>query len=287
MTSHVPLGDPKCGGALFLLPREIRNEIYRLLVKGHYLDTALFWQFSGPGVDPRSDVRPDFAILHVSKIVGREATEILYAESVFRFIITCRSNYEKETHMLSPDLDRMERLAPMIQNVTLDDYSFEMPNEFYFANISIAVQNFGGLKIRRRSLLIRMLGCSEYDSKGTIFPYLFHHLMAFIGFRATTLEVLHARWLLYFPAFTSPSPDEAKNGRKIRKKVAGIVQAAVEVLEPVLGPAASGFKFDVGGGPVASWNLSRLGDTSLIGYLEFRPNKHLVESQVAKEDEVH
>lgn len=31
-----PLGDPKHGGALFTL-REIRDEIYKLVVKGRYL----------------------------------------------------------------------------------------------------------------------------------------------------------------------------------------------------------------------------------------------------------
>lgn len=36
ITSHAALGDPKYGGALFLLAREIRDQIYGLLFQGRY-----------------------------------------------------------------------------------------------------------------------------------------------------------------------------------------------------------------------------------------------------------
>lgn len=36
-TSNYRLGDPSHGRALFLLPQEVQDEIYRLLVKSRYL----------------------------------------------------------------------------------------------------------------------------------------------------------------------------------------------------------------------------------------------------------
>ena len=282
MTSHVKLGDSKHGGALFLLPREIRDEIYRLLVKGSYLDTGCFYRCSRKDRYPPTDIRPDFAILRVSKSIGREATEILYSESVFRFIITTGFYGE---HILSPDLDRMKRLAPTIQNVILDVGSFNEPDVFYEINMPVAVQSFGGLDVTRRSLLVRMLSCAKFWSKGRELPRVCQQLKAFVGFRAATLEVVPARWLLSTLPINS-SPDAAKNARKIRKIVAQTAQTVAEELEPILGPAASGFRISAGNVPIPDFKLSRLRNTSLIGYLEFPSNKNLVEDQVAKENQV-
>ena len=283
MTSYASLGDPKHGGALFLLPPEIRDEIYRLLVKGSYLDTGCFYQYSGKEFDARNNVRADFAILQLSKSIGREATEILYSESVFRFVITTRLC---EEHILIPDLDRMKRLAPMIQNVILDIRKFDVPDPFYEKNMGIAVQNFGGLDIRRRSLLVRMLGCSKFWAKAKGLPRVCQQLKAFVGFSAATLEVWPEESLLSGPRTSPSTVVGAMIDRKTRKVVARIAQAVAEELEPVLGPAVSGSRFDAGNVPLPGLNLSRLGDPSLIGYLEFHSNKHSVESQVAKEDQV-
>ena len=285
MTSYVPLGDPKHGGALFVLPREIRDEIYRLLVKGSYLDTGCFYRYPDKGFLARNDVQPDFAILQLSKSIGREATEILYSESVFRFVITTRRIYEED--ILSPDLDRMKRLAPMTQNVVLDvDHSFDRPDPFCEINMDIAVQNFGGLDITRRSLLVRMWQCSQswFKEKGS--TRVCQQLKAFLGFRAATLEVLPTIALLLGPFIKFSEVDDGKYERNIRKEVARIAQAVAEELEPVLGPAVSGFRCHTGIVPLPNCNLKELLHRRLIGYLEFHSNKHSVENQVAKEDQV-
>ena len=281
MSGHVPLRDPNHDGVLSVLPREIRDKIYRLLVKGSYLDTASMYRYSGSEVDAHNDVQPDFAILQLSKSIGREATEILYSESVFRFVITTRGFNEE--HILIPDNDRMKRLAPMIQNVVLDIHCYEPPDPFYEMNMGIAVQNFGGLDIRRRSLLVRLLDCSQFWS---IRPRICEKLKAFVGFRTATLEVLPSSWLLLGSPVISSGTDDAENGRNIREIVAGIAQAVAEELEPVLGPAVSGFRFHAENLPPLDSNLSRLRDFSLIAYLEFHSDKHSVENPVAKEDKV-
>ena len=73
------LGDPKHGGALFILSREVRDEIYRLVVKKRYVIHITRWNDSIP-----SRGKHNFAILQVSKAINHEASDILYAESVFR-----------------------------------------------------------------------------------------------------------------------------------------------------------------------------------------------------------
>ena len=283
MTSRVPLGDSKHGGALFLLPREIRDEVYRLLVRGSYLDTTCLYRYSDKAFEPQQGVRPDFAILRVSKSISREATEILYSESVFRFVITSWISRES---ILTPDLDRIKRLAPMIQNVVLDVDRFIVPDEVYELNMGVAVQNFGGLGIRRRSLLVRALGSSKFVSKGMGLPIVCEHLKAFVGFRATTFEALPANWMLRQYSLDRPGIDDAGKARKIRRFQTQIFQTVAKNLEPVLGPAISGFRFDTGKVHIPDSYLSRLGDTSLIGYLEFPSNKHWVENQVVKEDQM-
>ena len=283
MTSRVPLGDSKHGGALFLLPREIRDEIYRFLVRGSYLDTTCLYRYSDGAFEPQRGVRPDFAILRVSKSISREATEILYSESVFRFVITVGVTGERISR---PDLGRIKRLAPMIQHVVLDTDRLVMPDTVFDLNMGVAVQIFGGLDIRRRSLLVRVLSCSKFFSRGMGLPIVCEHLKAFVGFRATTLEAVPANWLLQKYSFNRPGRDDAEKARKIRMFQTRIVQTVAEDLEPVLGPAVSGFRFDTGYVHIPDSYLSRLGDTSLIGYLEFPSNKHSVENQVVKEDQM-
>ena len=285
MTSHVPLGDPKHGGALFLFPREIRDEIYRLLVKGSYLDIGCFNRI----LYPRTDVRPDFAILQVSKSIGREATEILYSESVFRFVLTTRTYGE---NILNPDLDRIKRLAPMIPNVIFDVYNSSMRDRilgtgdlWHAMNMAILAQDFGGLDIRRRSLLVRLLDCSKYGDGATRVSPVYQRLKAFVGFRAATVEVLPLESFLKPPP-DSPSTIDAITCTKIKQRVTWITQTVAKELEPLLGPAVSGFRFDAGCSPLLGHNNLRARDPSLVGYLEFHPNKHTVDNQVVKEDQV-
>ena len=282
MTSHGLLGDPKHGGALFLLPREIRDNIYRLLVKGNYLDTGCFCHHSNEDLYARTDVRPDFAILQLSKSIGREATDILYSESVFRLVIT---TWSLGKHIFSPDLDRMKRLAPIIQNVILDLRTYSKTLTFYETNMGIAIQNFGGLAIRRRSLLVRMLGSSEHWITGKGLPRICQQLNAFVGFRIATVEILPVESLLR-PPLDNSSTYEVMMCRRIRKDVARIAKVVAEELEPVLGPAVSGFRFDAGDVPLLGLGCPRVLNTSLIGYLEFHSNKHSVENQVVKGDQV-
>lgn len=90
MTSTIanlsPLGDSKHGGGLFTLPRKIRDEIFRLLVKGKYLVP----RHTGPGhkvsfLKRETFDEPNLVVVWVSKAVSHEAQQVLYSESIFRY----------------------------------------------------------------------------------------------------------------------------------------------------------------------------------------------------------
>ncbi|KAF6229506.1 hypothetical protein HO173_011546 [Letharia columbiana] len=86
-SSRIPLGDSEHGGALFTLPREIRDEIYRLLVKGRHCvflpSEPVHGDTLTDGIDKFD--KHDLVILRTSKAISREAHEILYSESIFRY----------------------------------------------------------------------------------------------------------------------------------------------------------------------------------------------------------
>ncbi len=69
-------GDPKHGGALFTLPREIRDDIYRLLVKGRHNVYSTLEDEEGR-IFTKSTVpdKPDLVILQISRAISHEAEE--------------------------------------------------------------------------------------------------------------------------------------------------------------------------------------------------------------------
>ena len=153
-TSHALLGDPKNGGALFLLPPEIRETIYRFLVKDRYavIHSRLHWQLAIRG-DPSMVVRPKvLSILRFSKAVCGEATKILYSETVFRFAIANLGLGVRVNAFLDDDnIDRVKKFAPMMKYIILDVNAMSTAWAYYVleALMRNAVDLFGGIDIRR------------------------------------------------------------------------------------------------------------------------------------------
>ena len=143
---HTPLSDRKHGGDLFYLPQEIRDMIYRYLVKGRYLDSKPSKENErsrgAPGT--AEDAGADLSILRVSKIVGYEASEILYSEGVFRFIIDFKC---RDDEMVKDKTHRLNRLAPMMNNVVLDCHSYNVsaPNLGLGRKYAIIQHALGGI----------------------------------------------------------------------------------------------------------------------------------------------
>ena len=103
-TSLGTIGNPSHGGALFILPREVRDEIYRLVVKRRY-HTSHFL--------PVGTYVNDLAIFRVSRAIGHEATDIWLSESLFVFVIDFEDHVKRGVP--SELLDRMKNVELQLE----------------------------------------------------------------------------------------------------------------------------------------------------------------------------
>lgn len=226
-TSPTGLGNSSYGGALFILPREIRDDIYRLVVKNHYI--IYVTQGENDATLPAKQEH-DFAILEVSKVVNLEASEILYSESVFRFAVDCRAHgiVWVPTHLT----DRMKNVA-----ITFGERSDWCPDFFSWKKLrtyldhreticQAVIASFTGAKIARNNLHIRLFFCGP-ELVVTQWIAILDKFNSFIGFRTIVLEVItrDARRLLR--NLSKLEVDRAnERAQKIR-----------DILEPTLGLA--------------------------------------------------
>ena len=281
-TNRAPLGNPKYGGALFLLPREIRDYVYRDLVKGHYLGPTRLPRYNSNGIDlVLNFVKPDFSILRVSKIIGSEAKETMYSESVFRLII---SSDTFQDWVPRPDHDCMRNVVPLMKNVVLDveTWSLDMVDRMGQLEYDILIPILRGSDSRCQDLRVRMLGCSQFSLQGNKVANFCHQLKAIHGLRAVTVEVLPMYWMV--DAHHYYYLDDPDKGRSTRQLVSRITRAVAKELEPAFGPAVSGFKSDTGHLPIPNCCTLSLEGISLVGFLNFHPGRHSVEKHVADEE---
>ena len=233
-TSYSTLGDPSYGGALFTLPREVRDEIYRLVVRKRYII-----YITRPGSDDPlpSTGKHEFAILQVSKAINHEASDILYAESVFRF----------STNLLFTASSAPAHLANRMTNVEFDFKGYSYYWEQAYAMIDAATAGSANTNIRRKHLHIRFFECRPLVVT-RLSTYLSKALNALISFRTVHVEVvsvcpryLEEREELFmdlFGFFGDP--------QKIQKETTiTIGQQILDILTPTLGPAETAVRGDV------------------------------------------
>ena len=84
-TSPASLGTSQHEAGLFLLPRELRDEIYRLVLKGHYVIRV---ESAKSHSSAKATKNSDLSILMVSKAIWHEASDIWLSESTFQFRIS-------------------------------------------------------------------------------------------------------------------------------------------------------------------------------------------------------
>lgn len=270
-TSHALSGDPKKGGALFQLPREVRDIIYRFVHKDYYqVVPSRLYMYIGD-----RKAKPEFSILRVSKIFSGEAAKILYSKSVFRFALANIDFALRENGFLDDeDADHVKKFAPMMKNVILDinGMSIEWRGHILNGLMRQAIDLFGGIENRRRSLRVRILSCTDW-LVGREMGSFCQQLKELVGYRAAVVEVYSSLWELRMSAYRALE-DEARSER-ITNSVSRIMVAVTEELEPSFGPAISSFKLQPGNAPVLNEKPLILGDTVLVGYLKFRPGKHI------------
>ena len=233
------LGGPIYAGALFTLPREVRDEIYRLVIRKRYI---IYITRPGSGDAFPSRGKHEFAILQVSKAINHEVSEILYAESVFRLSM----DFCSFKHSFVP-----AHLYNRMTNAELDFHglSYGPPFVSFYgfcenakALLDAATAGFDGTDIRRNHLHIRFFDCCP-----GVVTRLSSHLSkasnAFIGFRTVLIQVvsISARYLRRLR-----NMDLQESFGDVQKETTiTIGQQILDLLTPTLGPAEVAVPGDV------------------------------------------
>lgn len=232
------LGDPKHGGALFTLPREIRDDIYRLLVKGRH---TVYLPLKNEGGDTFKSIahdKPDLVILQISRAISREAQEILYSESVFRYSMNFHASkaLQPPTHLVS----RMKKVKMLLSYLTSesdrDIYQDTHPSykRRMAAICEATIDNFTGAQILRTTCHVQFVAFKP-DTIQPLSSHILPKLKDFTGFRTVLVDVClekefeaRMRW------------EKSKNiGSKgeTTAMVEQIRQTIKDAMEPTLGPA--------------------------------------------------
>ncbi|CAD6590401.1 MAG: hypothetical protein ASARMPRED_004803 [Alectoria sarmentosa] len=252
------LGDPKHGGALFTLPREIRDEIYRLLIKGCYLIYAPLvlldrGNFRSSFRDRKPRVHePDLTIFRISQAISHEAQEIYYSESIFRYEI-----HFAVTEALKPPtqvVNRMKKVEIDIRGLTSKNFLYQDDHPIYKRRIAeicgATIDDFMGAQILRDTILVRFFGCKP-EMITSLSRNILPKLRAFNGFRTIFVEIWPHRI-----AKQKELPENMDSDGQITTDFEQIRQSVKDAMEPTLGPATT-----------------RINDFTI--YLKFRPRQHV------------
>ena len=183
-------------GTLVILPREVRDEIYRYLVIGRYNlyqcscdGSAEIYTITKPqlALKPAND-HPNLAISEVSKVTHDEATSILYSESVFRY----RGDYAYVRVPWTPPpasaFDRLMKIECEFDwfhwsDEWYDAHRFIIDNQLYA--ILDTLTGFGKL----RNMLLIKFTLGPPDTCEALFSHVIRRLKALVGFRTVIIVV--------------------------------------------------------------------------------------------------
>ena len=243
------LGDRWNGGALFTIPRELRDEIYRLVFKRQYI---LPEYCNDGGFSDTNLTKADMAILRVSRAVGYEAQELLYLESTFRVV----AYFNPRIKDLKPPPQALHRVKK-VEIVTLLPWHFSRRVVDWSSKIEeiceVILGNFTGTAIRRDSCHIQ---CGSLGS-AYIFRLMSHilpRLAAFNGFDTILMEA--SIEAIYKRIERQELYGRGRTLRKLTRHFEGFNQVVKDGMEPTLGPA-------------------KISKDRFTSRFEFRPREHL------------
>ena len=270
---------PNDDGILFEMPRDIRDETYRYLLKGSYnlyrppylVSTARDRAIRHGGHLEIDRDGPDFSILRVSKAINLEAVRVLYTESIFESWLDF-GEYRPYTHHANGVTDGMMKLKFNI--VGLGDRSQlrffpEARSRAYLKNMEdicrATIDRFTGTEITRNYMHITFHPTIELESELT--SPLFHSLENLSGFRTVRIDLLLDLLSWSFTGGTYDPQLAINHGTKL-------MQAVTARLEPALGPAVP-------------QHFNSPGDFDYYGCLVFHPHQYMAEksgSEVKREE---
>ena len=223
-------------------PAELRNMIYRYLVRKTYLVYWPLWEERNPlGLDtdlPLPESLVESPILQVSKATRREALALLYAESTFRYWV---DRTRKSCHYR--DACPGEEILDLVQNIEIH---VSVPNLLSDVPSLVTVQTCEGIANKlqhtstlRNTLLIRFYDCDAPAFNDNNLP-LFGTLARLTKFKKVTVEVYGGA---HQPKANQNIP-LAKARTMIQPGILSQVTAecdctkenVVDAMEPMLGP---------------------------------------------------
>lgn len=237
MASTVPnvarLGDPEHGGALFTLPREIRDEIYRLLVKRRYTVVGL------PSAEDTIIAKPDMTILRISQAISREAYQIFYS-SILRYQISF-DNINKAVKAPAQPVELMKKVKMVIGGLALKREHAKGQLEYYRRIEKICeatIDKFTNSQILRDDCHVQFPEFSP-DMITFLQSFILPKLAIFTGFRTLQVEFFLEGGLDADIEAEMDIFEKTGSVGKILRGWGSIKQAIRHAMEPTLGPAQS------------------------------------------------
>ena len=233
-------------GTLFKIPRQVRDEIYRLLVKGRYLVLSESPPSGTESTEPSATAH--LAILRASKVISHEALRVMYSESRF----CC--GLEFDHHVLHGNPPPVARSVDAVLRPLLAAIDRMMNIEISILSHCRAVDarhirdtmfdKILGTQIQRNTLHIQIHGRVN-------------DLLSTNMFRKIGLMTIFNTITIQF--------DQRRVGNS------GSIESAFEIFEDALGtrlgPAVTGYVYHpTSSSPVPRW-----------GYLRFHPRHHSTE----------
>ena len=191
LTTNVPTSTAtKQGGTLLNLPRELRDMIYRHVLKRTYL--------VGAQLPPlcrgtrHLNISSNLSILRVSKIISDEAMAVLYAESTFRIYAYLGDDQPNRLSFM-PTVERMMNIELDVK-VDPTFQCFDSPRRIWIATLSSISRTSNlrnNLNVRWRRIFseLNLDREPEWWNMDLVIPdWMFRELESMTRFRTVTLQ---------------------------------------------------------------------------------------------------
>ena len=177
--------------AVLPVPAELRNMIYRYLVRDTYL---IYWPL-GKGTNPSSldtdlslpKALAQFPVFQVSKTTRKEALALLYAESTLRYWVD-RTRQSYDYRDASPDKEILELVQSIEIQVSVPNMLSDVPSLVTTQTCEQIAHNLNQTLAPRHSLLIRFNDCDGPALSDNALP-LFRTLAKLTKFKTVTVEI--------------------------------------------------------------------------------------------------
>lgn len=173
------------------VPAELRNLIYRYLVRKIYL---ISWpspqerhSSALDTTEPLPNALADFPIFQVSKTTRREALALLYTESTFRYWVD-KSRKSYQYRDACPDKDILDLVQNIEIHVSIPNILSDVPSLVIVQTCSEIANKLNQTSKFRNSLVIRFYDCDAPALTDNILP-LFSTLASLTRFKTVVVEI--------------------------------------------------------------------------------------------------